>query len=249
MTDRPVADREPLSAEEERDALTKIADELDAIADRHMPDPILAASLRVDAGWLRRIRSTAPATVERTMLRAYRRHLERGCECPKWPECEPHDAAEYGGGEPDLCKVHRHVPLARSYSEFDAARSTAHATGPGLDALREALTFERWWPDGRMVGAGAEGDDHFIADADSPDDAATFARAYNALLDIHIVALRTATEARASGATPSTVQELIDAATAMLRPEPDAYESTDRPRSARLRSALAAFTPTEPSDD
>lgn len=37
-----------------RDGLLKIAEELEAVADRYVSDPIIAASLRVDAGWVRR---------------------------------------------------------------------------------------------------------------------------------------------------------------------------------------------------
>ena len=52
----------------------------------------------------------APLDARKTIL-AYRRHLERGCECPKWPACSPHDANEWGGGAPDDCSPHGHGPL------------------------------------------------------------------------------------------------------------------------------------------
>lgn len=43
-----------------------------------------------------------PATGE------YKQHLERGCACERWPDCEPHGAKEFGGGEPDICLQHPH---------------------------------------------------------------------------------------------------------------------------------------------
>lgn len=71
-------------------------------------------------------RSTPVASRERNLVVAYRRHLERGCECPKWPDCAPHDAKEWGGSEPDDCSPHQHVR-------------------PTPDTLREALTFIADW--------------------------------------------------------------------------------------------------------
>ena len=32
------------------------------------------------------------------------------CECTKHPMCLEHGAAEWGGGEPDKCQTHAHLP-------------------------------------------------------------------------------------------------------------------------------------------
>lgn len=72
-----------------------------------------------------------PAGDERRTVLAYRRHLERGCECPKWPECNPHDAKEWGGGEPDDCSPHGHAVRAGDERDrlaaavLDACQNTA----------------------------------------------------------------------------------------------------------------------------
>lgn len=124
----------------EADALIKIADELDRVAESHVTDPIIVASLGVDSSWLRRIAADLRAALadrpEPGELDAERhgghppdRYAYAGC-----PGCDDEEALGRVVGE--ACDLEGHITA-------DASRQQAVNVGRSFAALAAALREAR----------------------------------------------------------------------------------------------------------
>lgn len=102
----------------------------------------------------------------------------RACECGQVeapPAATPEPAAPTVHSAPlDV------TPVASS--DADVTPEPAALDVEGLGRLRRVVESETWWTDGAMVNGGLPGDEHFVADAASPDDAERLVEQHNAAL-------------------------------------------------------------------